>query len=63
MARKTFKDRVEKIKEGAWLVNNELGEIMQLYRDMEEENIRLTEEVRLLRLQVARNRQTLAQHG
>lgn len=67
MARKTFRERTDKVLEGAWMVTNEIKEIKAMITDLEEENIRLTEEVRILRLQLARNKtnhhQSFAHNG
>lgn len=59
MARKTFKERILKMEEAAWVVKNETGELKQLYSELEEEVVNLTEQLRVSRLEAARYKQQL----
>lgn len=53
MAKKTFKERMSRVEEAAWVINEESKELKAMFAEIGEENVRLREEVRVLRLQVA----------
>jgi len=56
MGRKTFRDRILRLEEAAWIINNEVNEIKQLYSEIEEENTQLKQQLQTLRLQLQSTR-------
>ena len=56
MGRKTFRDRILRLEEAAWIINNEVKEIKQLYSEIEEENTQLKQQLQTLRLQLQSTR-------
>lgn len=56
MGRKTFRDRILRLEEAAWIINNEVKEMKQLYSEIEEENTQLKQQLQTLRLQLQSTR-------